>query len=94
MRMMEILLLLLQFLMKICVGEPCCWYRIQIVWVVERSVRPEGCFIAQYKDVSNYVILVIRRGFYSVCLTFSRDCYRFTFNEGGEEKSYFSFPHF
>lgn len=31
-----------------------------------KEARPEGCFSALYKDISNYMILVIRRGFFSV----------------------------
>lgn len=44
-----------------------------------KEARPEGCLSALYKDTSNCMILVIRRGFF--CLTFSRDCFQFTCNE-------------
>lgn len=54
-----------------------------------KEVRPEGCFSALYKDISNYMILVIRRGFF-FCLTFSKDCYQFTCNE--EKKVIFLLP--
>lgn len=39
--------------------------RISGLW---KEVRPEECFIAQYNDISNYIILVIKRGIYSVLL--------------------------
>lgn len=44
-----------------------------------KEVRPKECFDALYKDISNFMIFVIRRDFFH--LTFSRDCYQFMCKE-------------
>lgn len=55
-----------------------------------KEVRPEGCFSALYEDISNYMILVIRRGFFFFCL-FPRIVT--SLHAMRKKRSFSSFPH-
>lgn len=58
--------------------------RVSGLW---NKVGPEECFIAQYNDISNYMILVNQKRVL-FCLTFSGDYYQFMFNERGKKWSF------